>query len=1244
MAKDLLDTGELLGLQGLRDGFVVLDAGTRIRGANDTLSRLLGIPQAELLQTQFIDLIPEDARRGVAGGLAGARARGFGALQTPLCRRDGGIADFHLSLATLQGDGEPMLLAVCREIGGPRSDSVLSPGAEWLKAALGAAHMGIWEWRAGQDAIICHELEPVLGLEPGQFDRRISSCFALLRPDDRVRMRSELRSAMADPQRDGLRLQCRLRESGNPERWLEVTGRLFRDERSRVQRMVGTAADVTEARRAQQALETSESEYRLLAEHSTDMISRHTPEGVYLYVSPACRRLLGYEPEDLLGRSAYELFHPDDVSTVQVSHDGVLSQPDISTTTYRIRRSDGSYTWFETTSTAIRDPGSGEVRALIAASRDVSVRKMVESALRESEARYRSVVEALDEGVTLVDRQARILTSNPAAERILGLTADQLHGRAATDPSWRLLREDMTTCPERELPVMQTLTSGKPLTGVPLGVRRPDRSVRWLSVNTIPLFRPGESEPYAAVASFSDVTERRRVEHALSQLAQRVQIESNESIVRALVSQLSRTLEVDYAMLALLTDDQSPRLRLLASSGATALDERALHPLAGTPSERVISDQRSRLYSRDVRSAFPADPLLRELRLEAYAGTPLFDSELRVIGVLSILHGRALSNPSLVSGLLEIFGARASAELERRRVERERKALLDELRLAATAFESHEGMLITDKSGRILRVNQAFTDLTGYDATEAVGRSADLLRSDQHSSEFYDAMWRSVEETGSWQGETFSRCRDGRIVPMWQSITAVLDDAGDVTHFVAYFQDITERKRAEARIEHLAYHDPLTNLPNRALLIDRLQQALARAQRHHRFGAVLFLDLDDFNNINDSLGHSSGDWLLVEVAQRLSRAVRDEDTVARLGGDEFVVLLSELAKNPQTAALEAQSVGDKLSQALSGEFDVDGHKLRLSGSIGIVVFPAEARTADDLLRHADIAMYQAKAAGRSTARFFLPEMQAAATERMLVEGELRRALEQGELRLHYQPQIEVSSGRIVGGEALLRWAHPERGMLLPDSFIRVLEESALVAPAGLWVLHSACAAARELADIWWLPESTPSITINVSPRQFRQADFVRKVREAIEEAGIPAQRLALEVTERVVIQDVADTARKMEALKDLGVQFSIDDFGTGYSSLSYIKRLPLDVVKIDRSFVEDCTVDANDRAIVRAIIAMAQSLDLSVIAEGVENAEQLQFLTEQGCDAYQGFLFSRAVPLRDFQGLRDIEMQTRSDH
>jgi diguanylate cyclase (GGDEF)-like protein/PAS domain S-box-containing protein len=552
----------------------------------------------------------------------------------------------------------------------------------------------------------------------------------------------------------------------------------------------------------------------------------------------------------------------------------------------------------------------------------------------------------------------------------------------------------------------------------------------------------------------------------------------------------------------------------------------------------------------------------------------------------------------------------------------ERKRAEQELRLAATAFESHEGIFITDRNGSILRVNRAFAAITGYPAHEIVERAASMLSRDRDDHGFPSAVRAALDDVGVWQGELYFRRRNGELYPVWASITAVKRDDGQVTHFVCHFQDISERKQVQARIEHLAYHDPLTLLPNRSMLLDRLQHALARNRRRGLCGALLFMDLDRFKNINDSLGHRTGDLLLREVGSCVAGQIRDEDTVARLGGDEFVVLLAELDRNRETAAREARTLAERIHAAVSRNFDVAGYSLRVGASLGVAVFPDGDETADDILRHADIAMYRAKAAGRGTVCFFSPDMETAASERMELEGRLRHALERGEFTLHFQPQVEISTGRIRGAESLMRWTHPQRGALSPSLFVPVLEESGLILPAGDWVLGSACRTAALVA------QSHPEfrVAVNVSPRQLHQSSFADHVRSILNECSIRPEAMELEITEGAVIQDVDDTVKVMGALKDLGVRFSLDDFGTGYSSLSYVKRLPLDTLKIDRAFVRDCTTDANDAAIVRAIIAMAHSLELDVVAEGVEQDAQLRFLRELGCTAYQGFLFSPPVP------------------
>ena len=552
-----------------------------------------------------------------------------------------------------------------------------------------------------------------------------------------------------------------------------------------------------------------------------------------------------------------------------------------------------------------------------------------------------------------------------------------------------------------------------------------------------------------------------------------------------------------------------------------------------------------------------------------------------------------------------------------------------ELRIAAAAFESQQGMFITDDQGVILRVNQAFTLTTGYSAEEAVGQTPRLIRSDYHPAAYYEAMWQSLLDTGFWQGEIWNRRKSGEVYANWITITAVRDEKGQITHYVSSQIDITQRKDAEAQIMHLAFYDPLTRLPNRRLLLDRLQQAIAASARNQSVGALLFIDLDNFKTLNDTLGHDIGDRLLQQVAERLNACIRKNDTVARLGGDEFLVMLEDLSQSQPEAATQAEAAGRKILDALNQIYQIDKHKYLGSVSIGVTLFSKQANV-DELLKQADLAMYEAKAAGRNSLRFFDPEMQKAVTLRAELLNGLQEALREQQFRLYYQPQVD-QEGHITGAEALVRWERPGVGLVSPVEFIPVAEESGLIKPLGFWVLETACS---QLADWALKPESAAlTLSVNVSSVQFNCADFVEQVLEVLHKTGANAQQLKLELTESLLVEKVDEVIAKMSALKAHGVGFSLDDFGTGYSSLAYLRRLPLDQLKIDRSFVRDLLDDPNSAAIAQTIIDLSQTMGLSVIAEGVETEIQRVLLASLGCHAYQGYLFGRPLPIEQLQEL-----------
>jgi diguanylate cyclase (GGDEF)-like protein/PAS domain S-box-containing protein len=550
------------------------------------------------------------------------------------------------------------------------------------------------------------------------------------------------------------------------------------------------------------------------------------------------------------------------------------------------------------------------------------------------------------------------------------------------------------------------------------------------------------------------------------------------------------------------------------------------------------------------------------------------------------------------------------------------------LRIAATAFESHECTVVTDPDSIILQVNPAFYETTGYTAEEAVGQHVSMLNSGKHDAAFYAAMKESIDKTGSWQGEIWNRKKNGEVYPKWLTITAVEGDDGVITHYVATHQDITDRKVAEDRIAELAFFDPLTNLPNRTLLKDRLKQAMTASNRSGKFGAVLFLDLDHFKTLNNSMGHEKGDLLLQQVAQRLASIVREGDTVARLGGDEFVIVLVNLGETAEDAAKQTEITGRKMLAEVNQKYQLGDFDHNCTASIGATLFKGHETTIDDSLKQADMAMYKSKSSGRNAFHFFDYAMEASVIARVALESALRSAIEEKQFLLHYQAQV-VGDGRVTGAEVLVRWLHPVRGMVSPAEFIPLAEETKLILPLGQWVLETAC---KQLVVWATRPEMEHlTLAVNVSAYQFRQTDFVNQVRAVIKNTGVNPHRLKLELTESLLVENVEDIIEKMKALKTEGVSFSLDDFGTGYSSLSYLKLLPLDQLKIDQSFVRDILIDSNDASIAKTIVALAQSLGLSVIAEGVETAAQRDFLISSGCNAHQGYFFSRPLPVAGFE-------------
>ncbi|MBF0620472.1 MAG: EAL domain-containing protein [Magnetococcales bacterium] len=539
-----------------------------------------------------------------------------------------------------------------------------------------------------------------------------------------------------------------------------------------------------------------------------------------------------------------------------------------------------------------------------------------------------------------------------------------------------------------------------------------------------------------------------------------------------------------------------------------------------------------------------------------------------------------------------------------------------------------EAIVITDIKGIITDINPAYEKITGFSRDEAIGQSPSITQSGRHDSEFYSKMWTDLKQNNFWEGEIWDRRKDGEVFPKWLTINAIKNKSGKVGHYVGIFMDISRQKSTEEKLEQLAFYDPLTKLPNRALFRDRLEHEIELANRNKNTVGLFFIDLDRFKYVNDTLGHDSGDRLLIRVAERTQQKLRHSDTVSRLGGDEFTVIL------PHSGNVdEIGSIAMGIIKALQRPFDIDGHEVFIGASIGISLFPDDGTNFETMTKNADLAMYQAKEAGRGTYRFYTKEMNASNELRLSLEADLRRAIERQEFLVFYQPKISLSSSRVIGMEALIRWIHPKRGMISPADFIPLAEETGMIIPMGEWILKTACQQAKTWHNQGYKPLR---VAVNLSSKQFQDPKLLDMIMETLDETGLPTAMLELEITESVVMEDPNDAIAVIEKLRDIGIHISIDDFGTGYSSLSYLKKFPLHSLKIDQSFVRDLAIDSDDAAIVNSIISMAKALSLGVIAEGVETEEQLGFLKDHQCGEVQGYYFSKPLSSADFENFLSV--------
>ena len=898
---------------------------------------------------------------------------------------------------------------------------------------------------------------------------------------------------------------------------------------------------------------------------------------------------------------------------------------------------DGTRTPYYFTGRSIRHNGEA---VLVGMGVDVSERKRAEQQLVESEMQLRAIFEAEPECVKLIAEDGTVLQMNPAGLRMLEAdTPEQVIGHKALGIVVPAHRKEFVT-------LMRRVFAGESAS-LEFEVTGLKGNRRWLETYEVPM-RDAQGRVTSMLGITRNITERKETEAKLQRLMNLYATLSqcNQAIVRCtskveLFQQVCRDVVLlggmKMAWVGLL-DEETQLVKPVSSfgSGTEYLEDIEISVRASEPSGRgpvgIAIRENQPFWCQDFQNDSHLAPWHERgahYGWAAMAALPLHHNGV-VVGTLTLYTTVAHAFDETARSLLVAMATDISYALTRFALLDERSKVEDAIRIAAVAFETQEAIMITMPDARILRVNQAFRDITGYGAAEVVGQKPSLFRSGRHDAAFYRAMWSVLLASGKWSGEIWDRRKDGTIYPKLMTITAVYDRQKQVTHYVAIFRDISDLKQSEQEIHQLAFYDALTGLPNRRLLLDRLQQAMALGTRTGGYGALLFLDLDYFKTVNDTRGHAAGDELLVAVARRLKSCVREGDSVARMGGDEFIVVLENLSGVETDAAALTESIAEKILGELNQPYLLTEFECVSTVSIGVSLFCGHQESAAELLQHTDVAMYQAKAEGRNAIRFFDPHMQTVLEARAAMEADLRQALDQQQFRLYYQIQVDRLR-RPLGAEMLLRWEHPRRGLVPPNEFIPLAEEIGLIVPVGLWVLQSACAQLRQWQDDPLTRELT--LAVNVSAKQFRQPDFVAQLLRALRETGANPARLKLELTESTVLGNVADAIGKMYEVKALGISFSMDDFGTGYSSLQYLKQLPLDQIKIDQSFVRDIATDPNDAAIVQTILAMTEILGFEVIAEGVETEAQREFLDLRGCPAFQGYLFGKPVPLAEFEQL-----------
>ncbi len=910
-------------------------------------------------------------------------------------------------------------------------------------------------------------------------------------------------------------------------------------------------------------LKTPESRYRFISEHMLDLVGLHDSHGLYQYVSASVTEILGYTPDEVIGKSPLDFFHSEDL--IKNNRDSIYASAyltDENRIQNRVRKKDGTYIWLETLIRPIKD-NKGNILQFQSSSRDISERKSAEEKIIESEMMYRTHYKNFPlPSFTWTKNGSDFIFSD------------------FNDAAFRLTRGKVST---------------------------------YLGQNAIGFYSDNPSIVERIVRCFEEKSV------ITAEESYRIKSTGDYKFI------ISSYVYVPPSMVTIHTEDiTEKKLREDEIRSLAKFPEDNPNPVFRVRSDNVV------IYSNSASKWLLGCWISADFcRLPDYISDAVSYvlSFNQTLAIDYEIKGRVFNfTVTPISGMDEVYFYGLDIT--------EKKMAEEELLLVGRVFETTtEGIVVTDAENKIIRVNPAFTIITGYSSEEVIGKNPKILKSERHDEVFYGEMWRAITEKGVWEGEIWNRRKNGETYPEWLSINLIKDEMKRVKNYVSVFRDISDIKNSEEKIEYQAYHDPLTGLPNRSLFSDRLTLSVNQAVREKSQMALLYIDLDRFKVINDSLGHITGDYLLQHVALKLNDCVRDGDTVARVGGDEFVIILSHIEE-----INDVVRVCGRISEKFDLPVVIDGHELFISASIGISIFPDDGNTVAELHKNADIAMYHAKELGGGEYQFFSVEMNSEVDVRFMLELQLRRAIEQDQFDVFFQPIVDSRTGITAGVEALSRWIHPELGVIPPSTFIPVAEETGHIVQINELVLRKACLKCKNIINAGY-----PSmyVSVNMTSHQFVNRRILESVALALEESELAPENLIIEITEDSIMQNVDEVNVIMKELKNRGIRFSIDDFGTGYSSLSYLKKFPLDNLKIDRSFIIDLPDDNDSKTLARTIIVLAKELGLKIIAEGVEKQEQLDFFTQNGEYLIQGYYYSKPL---DFKDLLIFLQKTESVH